>query len=177
MRSPLSGRRVLLGVTGGIAAYKSPVLASRLVADGTEVRVVMSATATEFVKPRSFDAAARCYAPGAGAAEQPEALAAWADLVLVAPASADFIARVALGRANDLLSAVCLARASALVLAPAMNHVMWRHPATQANAARLLERGVRLLGPVHGEMAEGETGVGRMMEPHDIAASLARESD
>jgi phosphopantothenoylcysteine decarboxylase/phosphopantothenate--cysteine ligase len=174
----LSGRRVLLGVTGGIAAYKAAELTRRLKEAGAEVQVVMSRGAQKFVAPRTFqalsgrpvrddlwDAAAE---QGMGHLE----LARWGDAIVVAPASADFIARLAQGRADDLLATLCLASDRALFVAPAMNLRMWANRATQDNLARLKGRKVTLLGPNHGELAEGEVGPGRMFEPAQIRDAL-----
>ena len=172
-------QRVILGVTGGIAAYKSPDLVRRLIERGAEVQVVMTEAARQFVTPLTFQAVSGrpvrsdLWDPAAEAAMGHIELARWADYVLVAPASADFIARLAHGRADDLLATLCLATAAPIMLAPAMNRLMWANAATQANAAILRRRGVRLLGPATGEQACGETGEGRMLEPREIADALA----
>ncbi len=174
----LEGKKVLLGVSGGIAAYKAAELLRRLRDAGAEVQVVMTAGAREFVTPLTFQALSgrpvrtSLWDPAAEAAMGHIELARWADMVLVAPTSADFIARLAQGRADDLLSTLCLATEAPLVLAPAMNHVMWAKAATQENCARLAQRGVRLLGPVAGRLAERESGMGRMLEPDAIVAAL-----
>ena len=145
--------RIILGVTGGIAAYKSPDLVRRLIERGAEVQVVMTAAAQKFVTPMSFQAVSGrptrsdLWDSAAEAAMGHIELARWAQLVLIAPASADFIARLAGGRADDLLSTLCLATEAPLVLAPAMNRVMWANKATQANVDTLIARGVRMLGP------------------------------
>ena len=171
-------RQVLLGVSGGIAAYKAAELTRRLRTAGAEVRVVMTRAAQAFVAPLTFQALSGnpvrldLLDPAAEAGMDHIELARWADLVLVAPASADLMARLAAGMADDLLTTLSLATAAPLVLAPAMNQQMWRHPATQANARLLAERGVRLLGPATGEQACGETGPGRMLEPHLIVQAL-----
>jgi phosphopantothenoylcysteine decarboxylase/phosphopantothenate--cysteine ligase len=174
----VDGKHIVLGVTGGIAAYKAADLVRRLREAGAEVRVVMTRGAQAFVTPLTFqalsgrpvhtellDAAAEA---GMGHIE----LARWADLVLVAPATADFIARLAHGLADDLLATVCLASPAPLVLAPAMNQQMWANPAVQANCAILRERGVRLVGPETGSQACGDTGPGRMTEPADLVTAL-----
>lgn len=174
----MEGQHIVLGVTGGIAAYKAADLVRRLRETGADVRVVMTRGAQAFVTPLTFqalsgkpvhtellDAAAEA---GMGHIE----LARWADLVLVAPATADFIARVAHGLADDLLATVCLATAAPLVLAPAMNQQMWASRAVQANCAILRERSVRLVGPESGSQACGDTGPGRMTEPADLVAAL-----
>lgn len=172
MSDALARERILLGVTGGIAAYKSPDVAAGLAARGAEVRVLLTATAAEFVGPGSFDAATRCLTGASGRPGECASWVAWARLIVVAPATADFIARLAAGRTNDALTEVCLASAAPLVMAPAMNPHMWSHEATRANVRRLSRRGVRWLGPVYGEMAERAVGIGRMMEPRDIVAAL-----
>jgi len=175
---PLAYRQVLLGVSGGIAAYKAAELTRRLRAAGAEVRVVMTRAAQAFVAPLTFQALSGnpvrldLLDPAAEAGMDHIELARWAELVLVAPASADLMARLAAGMADDLLTTLSLATAAPLVLAPAMNQQMWRHPATQANARRLEERGVRLLGPASGEQACGEVGLGRMLEPAAIVEAL-----
>jgi phosphopantothenoylcysteine decarboxylase/phosphopantothenate--cysteine ligase len=168
-------KHVLLGVTGGIAAYKSADLVRRLIERGAQVQVVMTAGAREFIGATTFQALSgrsvreSLWDSAAEAAMGHIELARWADVVLVAPASADFMARLAGGRADDLLSTLCLATAAPLVLAPAMNQQMWANAATQANVATLTARGVRLLGPGVGEQACGELGPGRMLEPTAIA--------
>ena len=172
---PMRDKRVILGVTGGIAAYKSAELVRRLVERGAQVQVVMTAGAREFITAMTFQALSgrpvreSLWDAAAEAAMGHIELARWAELVLVAPASADFMARLAGGRADDLLSTLCLATAAPIVLAPAMNQQMWANVATQANAATLKERGVRLLGPTVGDQACGEYGPGRMLEPTEIA--------
>jgi len=171
----MRGKHILLGVTGGIAAYKSADLVRRLIERGAQVQVVMTASAREFIGATTFQALSgravreSLWDPAAEAAMGHIELARWADIVLIAPASADFIARLAGGRADDLLSTLCLATAAPLVLAPAMNQQMWANAATQANVATLTQRGVRLLGPGVGEQACGELGPGRMLEPSQIA--------
>ncbi|HUK02396.1 MAG TPA: bifunctional phosphopantothenoylcysteine decarboxylase/phosphopantothenate--cysteine ligase CoaBC [Steroidobacteraceae bacterium] len=170
----MQGKRILLGVTGGIAAYKAADLVRRLLERGCEVQVVMTAAAREFVTPMTFQALSGrpvrtdLWDPQAEAAMGHIELARWADLVLIAPASANFIARLAAGRADDLLAALCLATKSPIAIAPAMNHAMWTHSATQTNVATLVQRGVRVLGPAAGDQACGETGPGRMLEPTEI---------
>jgi len=172
-------KHILLGVTGGIAAYKSAELVRRLVERGAQVQVVMTAAAREFIGATTFQALSgrpvreSLWDSAAEAAMGHIELARWADLVLVAPASADFMARLASGRADDLLSTLCLATAAPIALAPAMNQQMWANAATQANAGLLRQRGVMLLGPATGEQACGETGAGRMLEPTEIADEIA----
>ena len=174
----MSGKRILLGVTGGIAAYKSADLVRRLRDTGAEVRVVMTDGALAFVTPLTFQAVSGNPVHTTLLDETAEAgmghieLARWADQVLIAPATANFIARLAHGMAGDLLSAICLATSAPLMLAPAMNQQMWSNAATQANCVLLRERGVRLAGPASGSQACGETGSGRMMEPTDLVAAM-----
>lgn len=175
----MQGKRILLGVTGGIAAYKSPDLVRRLRERGAEVQVVMTAAAREFVTPTTFQAVSGrtvrtdLWDAAAEAAMGHIELARWADAVLVAPASADFLARLAAGLADDLLATLCLATEAPIAVAPAMNHVMWAHAATRANVAQLAARGVHVLGPASGDQACGETGEGRMVEPLELAEQLA----
>jgi phosphopantothenoylcysteine decarboxylase / phosphopantothenate---cysteine ligase len=173
-----AGERLLLGITGGIAAYKSAHLVRQLRARGAVVRVVMTQAAQAFITPLTLQALSgypvRCTLldPQAEAGIDHIELARWADRILVAPASAHFMARLAHGLADDLLTTLCLATQAPVVLAPAMNQGMWRNPATQANAALLQGRGIRLLGPVSGEQACGEIGPGRMLEVEAIVAAL-----
>jgi phosphopantothenoylcysteine decarboxylase/phosphopantothenate--cysteine ligase len=170
--------RILVGVTGGIAAYKSPDLVRRLIERGAEVQVVMTASARNFITPMSLQAVSGrpvrsdLWDSAAEAAMGHIELARWAELVLIAPASADFIARLAGGRADDLLAALCIATEAPLVFAPAMNRLMWANKATQANVETLISRGVRMLGPATGDQACGEIGVGRMWEPKQLAETL-----
>jgi phosphopantothenoylcysteine decarboxylase/phosphopantothenate--cysteine ligase len=177
--SNLSGKHILLGVTGGIAAYKSAELVRRLRQQGALVRVAMTAAATRFITPLTLQALSGHVVhtdlldPGAEAAMGHIELARWADALLVAPASADFISRLAQGRANDLLAAVSLACEAPLAVAPAMNRVMWENTATQENIALLRRRGIRVFGPAHGSQACGETGPGRMAETGELVVELA----
>jgi phosphopantothenoylcysteine decarboxylase/phosphopantothenate--cysteine ligase len=174
----LDGKNVVLGVSGGIAAYKSPDLVRRLRERGAQVQVVMTPGATRFVTSLSFQAVSgrpvrgEIWDEAAEAAMSHIEIARWADLVLVAPASADFIARLAAGMADDLLSTLCLATEAPLVLAPAMNRVMWSNAATQDNVRRLAARGVVFIGPAEGDQACGEVGPGRMVEPGTIADEI-----
>lgn len=178
MSTPLAHSRILLGVTGGIAAYKACELTRLLVKTGCEVRVAMTAAACEFITPLTFQALSGNPVHTTLLDERAEAgmghieLARWADAVLVAPASADFMARLAHGLADDLLATLCLATEAPLYLAPAMNRAMWAKPATQANRTLLENRGITLLGPAEGDQACGETGAGRMLEPIEILAAL-----
>ena len=172
------GSRVLLGVGAGIAVYKSVDLVRRLRERGAEVRVVMTEAAAAFVAPLTFQAVSghpvrtTLLDPGAEAGMGHIELARWADCLLIAPATADVMARLAAGLANDLLTTVALACEAPLVIAPAMNQAMWRHPATQQNLETLRARGVRVLGPGVGEQACGDLGPGRMLEPLEIAEAL-----
>ena len=177
LQSP-TPRRVLLGVSGGIAAYKAVELVRRLRDGGAEVQVVMTRSARKFVTPLTFQAISGrpvrtdLWDPAAEAAMGHIELARWADRVLIAPASADLISRLATGRSDDLLTTLCLATTAPVSIAPAMNHRMWLHPATQANVALLASRGVSVLGPASGPQACGETGPGRMLEPAALAAEM-----
>jgi phosphopantothenoylcysteine decarboxylase/phosphopantothenate--cysteine ligase len=170
--------RILLGVTGGIAAYKSPDLVRRLRERGAEVQVVMTEGARQFVTPLTFQAVSgrevrdSLWDAGAEAAMGHIELARWADAVLVAPATAEFIAKMTQGRADDLLTTLCLATAAPVHIAPAMNQQMWANAATQANVSTLRGRGVTVLGPGSGDQACGETGEGRMLEPAELARSV-----
>ncbi|HYP66585.1 MAG TPA: bifunctional phosphopantothenoylcysteine decarboxylase/phosphopantothenate--cysteine ligase CoaBC [Steroidobacteraceae bacterium] len=174
----MQGKHILLGVTGGIAAYKSPDLVRRLRERGAEVQVVMTRGAREFVTPTTFQAVSGrtvrsdLWDAAAEAAMGHIELARWADAVLIAPASADFLARLAAGFADDLLTTLCLATAAPVAVAPAMNHLMWSHAATRANIATLAARGVQVYGPGEGDQACGESGEGRMLEPLDLAARV-----
>jgi phosphopantothenoylcysteine decarboxylase/phosphopantothenate--cysteine ligase len=174
----LSGKHILLGVTGGIAAYKSAELVRRLREQGAEVRVVMTAAAREFITPLTLQALSGqpvhgdLLDPRAEAAMGHIELARWADVLLVAPATADFMARLVQGRADDLLAAVCLACEAPLAVAPAMNRVMWGQAATQDNLSVLRARAVHVLGTATGSQACGESGPGRMLEPGELVRRL-----
>jgi phosphopantothenoylcysteine decarboxylase/phosphopantothenate--cysteine ligase len=173
--SELFDRKIVLGVTGGIAAYKAAELVRQLRRMGAQVRVVMTANAQTFIAPLTFQALSgepvhtQLLDPAAEAGMGHIALAKWAELVLVAPASANFIARLATGQADDLLTTVCLATSATLMVAPAMNQAMWRNPATRHNCNLISQRGAVLLGPGEGEQACGDTGPGRMLEITEIA--------
>ena len=175
---PLFGRRVLLGVSAGIAAYKAAELARLLVKDGAEVRVVMTRSASEFIGPMTLQAITgnpvrdALFDPQHEAAMGHIELARWADVILVAPATADFLAQLAAGMAHDLLTTLCLASTAPLLVAPAMNQAMWRHTATQANVEILHSRGVVSLGPDEGSQACGDNGPGRMVEPASLLSAL-----
>lgn len=175
----LRNKRVVLGVTGGIAAYKSAELIRQLSKNGTEVRVVMTAAACEFITPLTLQALSHnpvhldLLDPRAEAAMGHIELARWADLVLVAPATADFIARLAAGQADDLLTTLCLATSAPICLAPAMNQGMWQDSKTQQNCQDLQERGILLFGPASGSQACGDIGPGRMLEPEQLVEQSA----
>ena len=170
--------RILLGVSGGIAAYKAAELARLLVKEGREVRVIMTAAAQEFVRPLTFESltghpvATEMFARRTEPAHAHIELARWSQALVVAPASADILAKLALGLADDLLSTTALACECSLVIAPAMNASMWSHAAVQANCATLRSRGALFVGPGEGDLACGEKGPGRMSEPAEIAKAV-----
>ncbi|MHB8745573.1 MAG: bifunctional phosphopantothenoylcysteine decarboxylase/phosphopantothenate--cysteine ligase CoaBC [Gammaproteobacteria bacterium] len=176
--SSLANKCILLGITGGIAAYKSAELVRGLRTAGATVRVVMTEAATRFITPLTLQALSghpvrtALLDPAAEAAMDHIELARWADAVLVAPASANFIAKLAHGHADDLLSTLCLASTAPCALAPAMNHVMWTNAATVANVQLLRARGVHIYGPAAGDLACGESGPGRMLEPAQLQQQL-----
>ena len=176
---PLQGQRILLCVGGGIAAYKALELVRRLRDAGAAVQVAMTAGAQRFVTALSFQALSghpartSLWDEGAEQAMGHLELARWADRIVVAPATADLLARLAHGQADDLVTTLCLASTAPLAVAPAMNHRMWQHPATVANMALLRSRGVQVVGPEDGPLAEGESGPGRLSEPDAIVAALA----
>ena len=161
----MHGQRILVGITGGIAAYKAAELVRLLVGRGAEVQVVMTTGAKRFITPLTLQALSGrpvrddLWDDGAEAAMGHIELARWAERVIVAPASADFLAKLAHGRADDLLTTLCLATEAPVAVAPAMNRVMWANAATQANVAALRERGVEILGPGDGSQACGELSV------------------
>ena len=172
----LGGQRILLGVTGGIAAYKAAALVRELKKAGADVQVVMTDAARAFVTPLTFQALSgrpvrhALLDPAEESGLDHIGLARWAELVLIAPATADFLARLAAGLAGDLLSTLCLATTAPIAVAPAMNHRMWEAAATRANVEVLRGRGVQVLGPAEGDQACGESGAGRMLEPEALAA-------
>ena len=174
----LRGQRLLLCVCGGIAAYKAAELVRRLGDGGAQVQVAMTDNAQRFVGAQTFQALSgrpvrtSLWDAAAEAAMGHLELARWADRVVIAPASANTIARLAHGLADDLVSTLCLATTAPITLCPAMNHRMWLHPATQANIALLRERGAAVIGPEDGPLAEGESGPGRLAEPAQIVAAL-----
>jgi phosphopantothenoylcysteine decarboxylase/phosphopantothenate--cysteine ligase len=175
-------QRILLGVTGGIAAYKSVELSRRLIDQGFEVRIVMTPSAMEFVTPLTFQAVtgqpvhSELFDLAAEAAMGHIELAKWADLILIAPASADFLARLRTGMANDLLTTLCLASEAKIVVAPAMNQQMWSAKATQSNVTELAARAVEFIGPAAGEQACGDVGYGRMTEVPEIVDIIVRQA-
>jgi len=175
----LADKRILLGITGGVAAYKSAELVRRLREHEAEVRVVMTRSASLFIGPLTLEALSgeqvysELFDPASPSAMPHIDLARWCDAVLIAPASAHLLAKLAHGLADDLLSTLCLAATAPIVVAPAMNREMWLAPSTQTNRAILLERGVRFLGPGEGEQACGELGPGRMLEVPEVLEGLA----
>jgi len=174
----LLNKKIVLGISGGIAAYKTPELARLLIQEGASVQVVMTQAAQQFVTPVTMQAlTGNLVYASQWDARIPNNMAhidlsRSADAILIAPASADLMAKLSLGLADDLLSTLCLARDCPLLLAPAMNRQMWEHAATQRSAARLQEDGVGILGPASGFQACGETGMGRMLEPAEITEQL-----
>ena len=175
----LAGKRIILGVTGGISAYKAAFLVRLLKKNGADVRIVMTNNATKFVTPLTFQALSSntVYTElldfDSQMAMSHIELARWADLILVAPASANFLAKYAFGFAEDLLSTICLAADSPVAVAPSMNKQMWLNVATQDNVKKISERGIHILGPATGEQACGEDGLGRMFEPEEIVKHTA----
>ena len=172
----LTGRRILLGISGGVAAFKAAYLARRLIEAGAEVRTIMTASATRFLGPQTL-AAITGHAPQTslfeGETVSPHTdLAGWADAIVVAPATASTMSRIAAGLADDLLVATILAAKCPVVLAPAMHTEMWENPATQRNVAALTADGRHLVGPGSGSLAGGDVGVGRMAEPEEIVDAL-----
>ncbi|MFB0975732.1 MAG: bifunctional phosphopantothenoylcysteine decarboxylase/phosphopantothenate--cysteine ligase CoaBC [Tolumonas sp.] len=176
----LQQKRILLGVTGGIAAYKSAEIIRRLREQGAEVRVVMSDAAKEFITPLTLQAvsgnmvANSMFDPQAEAGMGHIELAKWADLILIAPATANVISRLTTGMGDELLTTLCLASPSPLAIAPAMNMQMYLHAATQSNLQVLAERGVRIWGPGVGSQACGDIGPGRMLDPADIVEEVIK---
>lgn len=172
----LTNKRILLGLTGGIAAYKSADLTRRLRETGADVRIAMTRAAEDFITPLTMQVVSGHPVHRHLMDEPTESgmihieLARWADLILVAPASANFMAKLNQGRADDLLSTVCLATEAPIAIAPAMNQQMWANPATQRNVFGLKQLGIHFFGPASGDQACGETGPGRMLEPNEIVA-------
>ena len=178
--SALTNKQILIGISGGIAAYKSAELVRALIKNGADVRVCMTKAACEFITPLTLQALTGnpvhtdLLDTEAEAAMGHIELARWADVIMIAPASADLIARLAHGHANDLLLTVCLATEAPIHLAPAMNRIMWSNTATQENCKLLEQRGYTLHGPASGEQACGETGEGRMLEAQELADKLTK---
>ena len=174
----IANKRILLGITGGIAAYKCAELTRRLTERGAEVRVVMTQSAQEFITPLTLQAVSgfpvshSLLDPAAEAGMGHIELAKWADLVLIAPATANFIAKLTAGIADDLLSTLCLATPAPIAIAPAMNQVMYQAPATQANLTTLKQRQVTLWGPAAGVQACGDVGPGRMVNPDELVTAV-----
>ncbi|MCV6605873.1 MAG: bifunctional phosphopantothenoylcysteine decarboxylase/phosphopantothenate--cysteine ligase CoaBC, partial [Porticoccaceae bacterium] len=177
--SSLSNKRILLGVTGGIAAYKSADLVRRLQDAGADVRVVMTPAACEFITPLTMQALSGNPVHTSLLDSEAEAamghieLARWGDLLLVAPASADFIARLSSGQGDDLLSTLCLACPAPIAVAPAMNQAMYRSASTRDNLATLEQRGIHVFGPAEGSQACGDVGPGRVLEPLELVDCAA----
>ena len=178
MKHFLANKQIILGVTGGIAAYKSADLVRRLREVGADVRVVMTEHAKEFITPLTMQAVSgnpvhdELFDLKAEAAMGHIELARWADAIVVAPATADFMARLLSGEANDLLTTLCLAAKAPVILAPAMNQAMWKNTRTQENAQALQSKGIHLFGPAEGSQACGDVGPGRMLEPLEIVDRL-----
>ncbi|HRD96460.1 MAG TPA: flavoprotein, partial [Rubrivivax sp.] len=177
----LKGRHIVLGLTGGVACYKAAELARELIKAGATVQAVMTEAATRFITPVTLQAlTGRAVYTSQWDAREPSGMAhihlsRQADAIVVAPASADFIAQLAQGRGDELLALLCLARPLAncpLLLAPAMNREMWAHPATQRNAAQVVADGAQLLGPASGDQACGEVGDGRMLEARELCDAV-----
>lgn len=180
MKKNLTHKQIILGVTGGIAAYKSADLVRRLREAGAEVRVVMTRHAKEFITPLTMQAVSGypvhddLFDLKAEAAMGHIELARWADVIVMAPATADLMAKLAGGEADDLLTTLCLATRAPIVLAPAMNQGMWKNTSTQNNAQVLMQKGIHLWGPAEGDQACGEVGPGRMLEPLEIVDRLEK---
>ena len=179
----LANKNIVLGITGGIAAYKTPDLVRKLKAEGANVRVVLTQGGQAFVSPLSLQAVSghtvseSLLDPAAEAAMGHIELAKWADIILIAPATAHCIAKLAHGLADDLLTTLCLATTANIVLAPAMNQQMWAAQATQDNLEIIKQRGITLIGPAAGEQACGDVGLGRMVEPEEIVATLSSQTE
>ncbi|MCW8832167.1 MAG: bifunctional phosphopantothenoylcysteine decarboxylase/phosphopantothenate--cysteine ligase CoaBC, partial [Colwellia sp.] len=170
----LQDKKIVLGISGGIAAYKTPELVRRLKEQGADVRVVMTEGAKAFITPLTLQAVSGNPVSDSLLDTQAELamghieLAKWADIIIIAPATADIIARIACGMANDLLSTLCLATTAPIAIAPAMNQQMWHAKATQENTEKLAERGCHIWGPGSGEQACGDVGLGRMLEVDEL---------
>ena len=180
---PLSEKHVLVGITGGIAAYKTPDLVRGLVEDDSIVKVVMTSSASNFISPLTMQAVSGEPVFQELLSSESETimshieLARWADQIIVAPATANFVAKLAAGLADDLLSTICLASEAPIAIAPAMNRVMWENSATRKNISPLEARGITVIGPDHGKQACGEVGMGRMIEPTSLINFFKKESD
>jgi len=178
--TPLLGKNLILGISGGIAAYKSAYLLRLLIKSGAQVQVVMTTAAEAFVTPLTFQALSGLPVKTDLLDSEAEAamghieLAKWADLVVVAPASADFLAKLANGIANDLLSTLCLATSAPIAVAPAMNQQMWAAKSTQSNLQLLAKRNINIFGPASGEQACGDFGVGRMLEAEELSLAIEK---
>ena len=179
MLNNLQGKKILLGVSGGIAAYKAAELIRLLKSNGAEVRVVMTKSAMEFVQPLTFSTlsgnsvSTEMFQQDLEVKIEHVALARWADAVIIAPATANVIAKLSYGLADDLLSTVCLATTAPICIAPAMNMVMWAKEVTQNNIELLKRRGVKVFGPASGDLACGEIGCGKLLEPSILTEMLA----
>ena len=178
IQKTLTNKNVLLGISAGIAAYKTPDLVRKLTEHGANVQVILSKNAEQFVAPLALQAVSGHAVHNFAMTAESESgmghidLARWADIILIAPATANIIARLCQGNADELLTTVCVASEAPLAIAPAMNQQMWQNAATLDNIALLEKRGVHLLGPGSGDQACGEVGPGRMLEPLDIAQRL-----
>lgn len=178
MGQRLANKQIVLGVTGGIAAYKSPDLVRRLREGGADVRVVMTENAKRFITPLTLQAVSGhpvhddLFDVAVEAAMGHIELARWADMILVAPASADFMARLAKGMANDLLTTLCVATEATIAVAPAMNQGMWKNSLTQENLQALINKKIAILGPAEGSQACGDVGLGRLLEPTEIVKQV-----
>lgn len=179
----LQGKKILLGVSGGIAAYKSPELVRRLKDHGADVRVVMTSGAKAFITPLTLQAVSANAVSDSLLDTQAELamghieLAKWADFIIIAPATADLIAKIAAGMANDLLTTLCLATSAPIAIAPAMNQQMWHNQATQNNISTLTSRGMLMFGPGSGEQACGDIGLGRMLDVPDLVELTCQHFD
>ena len=179
MNNRLQDKKILVGITGGIAAYKSADLVRRLRKAGADVRVAMTMAAKAFITPLTLQAVSGYRVSDDLFSEEAEAgmghieLARWADLILIAPGTADFIARLAHGFGNDVLTTLCLVTTAPIAVVPAMNHQMWKHNLTQENIEKLKRQQIKIWGPAEGEQACGDMGLGRMLEPEDLVVLVA----
>lgn len=179
--SKLTNKKIILGVTGSIAAYKSPEIVRLLRQEGAEVRVIITEGGTQFITPLTLQAVSNnivrqeMFSVADERTIEHIELAKWADLILIAPATAGIAARICQATAADLLSTVCLATTAPIVLVPAMNNNMWQNAAVKRNFAQLQQDGVQILGPVKGELACGDTDIGKMMAPQDIVKNLRED--